>query len=271
MSDIQYQNLNYSSSEIEHSYGSNVHIISNPVVQTILARLSRPETVQPLISSYIEKLYNILLLEVINNHFPKKNVSWDTRMKDLTPKGVFEGEIINSESKAICVDLARAGTLPSEVCYRELHNLIDPKNIRQDHIYINRKVDEEGRVVGVNFTGSKIGGGQNDSIVLLPDPMGATGSSLSYVLDEYKNKVDGKAKKYIAMHIIIAPEYIKLLQNNHPDLEIYTLRLDRGLSEKKALDSSPGTFPELEKGLTDTQYIVPGAGGVGEILNNSFV
>ena len=32
-----------------------------------------------------------------------------------------------------------------------------------------------------------------------------------------------------------------------------------------------GTFPEEEKGLTDKQYIVPGAGGVGEILNNAFV
>ena len=34
---------------------------------------------------------------------------------------------------------------------------------------------------------------------------------------------------------------------------------------------SPGTLPEGERGLDDHQYIVPGAGGLGEVLNNSWV
>jgi len=32
---------------------------------------------------------------------------------------------------------------------------------------------------------------------------------------------------------------------------IYALRLDRGLSTKKALASVPGTYPEEERGLND--------------------
>ena len=32
-----------------------------------------------------------------------------------------------------------------------------------------------------------------------------------------------------------------------------------------------GTFWDKEKGLNEYQYIVPGAGGLGEILNNAFV
>jgi uracil phosphoribosyltransferase len=33
----------------------------------------------------------------------------------------------------------------------------------------------------------------------------------------------------------------------------------------------PGTYPDEERGLNDVQYIVPGAGGMGELLTNSWV
>jgi len=67
------------------------------------------------------------------------------------------------------------------------------------------------------------------------------------------------------------PEYIQKIKSLHPDCEVYTIRLDRGLSTDKALNSIPGEFPNEERGLNDNQYIVPGAGGIGELLNNSFV
>ncbi|MGH7280580.1 MAG: uracil phosphoribosyltransferase, partial [Polyangiaceae bacterium] len=37
------------------------------------------------------------------------------------------------------------------------------------------------------------------------------------------------------------------------------------------LATVPGTRWEEERGLDEHQYIVPGAGGVGEILNNAWV
>ncbi|MBK8098993.1 MAG: uracil phosphoribosyltransferase, partial [Planctomycetes bacterium] len=46
---------------------------------------------------------------------------------------------------------------------------------------------------------------------------------------------------------------------------------DRGLSSERALASIPGTFPNEERGLNDVHYIVPGAGGMGELLTNSWV
>ncbi len=33
----------------------------------------------------------------------------------------------------------------------------------------------------------------------------------------------------------------------------------------------PGTFWDDEKGLNDHDYIVPGAGGLGEVMNNAWV
>jgi uracil phosphoribosyltransferase len=87
----------------------------------------------------------------------------------------------------------------------------------------------------------------------------------------YKNSLEGKPAKCIAMHLIVTPEYIRRVHAEHPDVAIYALRLDRGLSEPAVLRTEPGTRAEEEKGLNDRQYIVPGAGGVGEILNNAWV
>ena len=69
----------------------------------------------------------------------------------------------------------------------------------------------------------------------------------------------------------MTPEYIKKIQERHPDLVVYAIRLDRGLSPKDVLETTPGTHRDRERGLNDKHYIVPGGGGFGEILNNSYV
>ncbi|MFN7262500.1 MAG: hypothetical protein ACK5UJ_01675 [Pseudobdellovibrionaceae bacterium] len=58
---------------------------------------------------------------------------------------------------------------------------------------------------------------------------------------------------------------------HHPDVLIFALRLDRGLSPEAVLSTAPGKYWEQEKGLNEKGYIVPGGGGFGEIMNNSFV
>jgi uracil phosphoribosyltransferase len=69
----------------------------------------------------------------------------------------------------------------------------------------------------------------------------------------------------------VTPEYIRRVSQAHPDAVIYALRLDRGLSPSRVLRTEPGTHWDEERGLNDIQYIVPGAGGVGEILNNAWL
>ena len=49
------------------------------------------------------------------------------------------------------------------------------------------------------------------------------------------------------------------------------LRLDRGLSAPEVLQTAPGERWDEERGLDDKQYIVPGGGGFGEIMNNAYV
>jgi uracil phosphoribosyltransferase len=167
------------------------------------------------------------------------------------------------------VNLARAGTIPSQICFDTFNYILKPEGVRQDHIAINRKIDENEKVVGTDLGGLKIGGDINDRIVVIPDPMGATGSTIETAMRLYSQH--GVARKYIAMHLIVTPEYLSLLTEKYPQLIVYALRLDRGLSPKDVLGTVPGERWDDERGLNSKQYIVPGAGGLGEVINNSYV
>ena len=101
--------------------------------------------------------------------------------------------------------------------------------------------------------------------------MGATGRSLSSAVDIYMKQVEGTPSKVIAIHLIVTPEHITRLKQEHPEVLLYAARLDRGMSPDDVLAAVPGERPGEERGLNEQQYIVPGAGGIGEILNNAFV
>ncbi len=248
-----------------------MHILADPCLQSMLATVSQPQTVQPLLNQYMEALYQQLLHIVVNQCFPRQSVAIPTRMKAVEEKGVFYGEIVKPDTPAICVNLARGGTLPSHLFYHGLNYLLNPAAVRQDHIHLARKFNQAGAVAGVAVGGAKIGGGQDAAMALFPDPMAATGATLSYAVSHYKTAVPGTALKYIAVHLIVTPEYIRRMTAEQPDVEIFAVRLDRGLSTDQALRAVPGRYPEQERGLNDQQYIVPGAGGLGEVLNNAFV
>ena len=126
-------------------------------------------------------------------------------------------------------------------------------------------------MVGARITGSKIGGDVDDAILVFPDPMGATGGSICTALDLYKAQVVGTPRKVITAHLIITPEYVTRVTACHPDAIVYALRLDRGLSPPEVFDTVPGTLRDLERGLDDRQYIVPGGGCFGELMNNAYV
>ncbi len=263
--------MNFRLNQLEHKYGPNVHILTEPVLQTWLARLSSPQTMQPQINKLVELLYESLVRIAVNNEFAGTQVRMPTRMTAMHPESPFVGEILDEQQRAVSVNLARAGTWPSHICYTHLNYILHPGNVRQDHISASRLTNNAQEVTGTQIGGAKIGGDVKDAIVMFPDPMGATGNTLVSVVDHYKNEVAGPAKKYLALHLIVTPEYIKNVHTAHPDLIVYAIRLDRGLSTERALKSVPGTYPGEERGLNEKQYIVPGAGGLGEIMNNSFV
>lgn len=257
--------------EQEHLYGPKIHLVGNSFSHSLLGQFGSPELSGILLFNYLKLCYESLMQAAMLNHYPKMTKSLTSRMIEHTPKGQFNSLIINPDVRSVVVDIARAGIYPAQVCFEMLALLCKPSNIRQDHIYINRKINEKGQVIGNTLTGSKIGGDIGNCVVIFPDPMGATGGTLSYVVSHYREKTHSNPLAIIALHLIITPEYIKRVKKECPEMEVYALRIDRGLSSERALQSIPGTYPDEEIGLNEFQYIVPGAGGVGEILNNSFV
>ncbi len=267
--DAQFRKVAHRLSEIEHRYGAGVHLLSDPFLLSHLARLCAQETKQPVINELISTLYQSLFEIVVNQEFPLKQARIPTRMATYHPDAAYEGPVVDPEVPAVTVNLARAGTLPSAVCYNGLNYLMNPDRVRQDHVSIGRQVDAGQKVTGSAISGHKIGGTVDDAIVLFPDPMGATGSTLVEALDLFKKQ--GRARKYVSMHCIVTPEYLARVKERHPDLIVYAIRLDRGLSPPDVLKTTPGERWKEERGLNDHQYIVPGGGGFGEILNNSYV
>ena len=191
-------------------------------------------------------------------------------MAEYHPKGFWQGEVIDHDVRAITVDIARAGTLPSEICFETLNYTLNPDGVRQDHVFMSRKTDENNKVIGSDWSGSKVGGDIDKALVLFPDPMGATGGSISSAISHYKDNVFGEPLKFITLNLIVTPEFVQRVKKDHPDAIVYAIRLDRGASDDEVINSIPGTYPDRESGLTENDYIIPGGGGFGEIMNNSY-
>lgn len=80
-------------------------------------------------------------------------------------------------------------------------------------------------------------------IVIVADPMLATGHTMKTILNEIKKL--GVPKRLIFFNVISSKEGLKTLSESHPDLEVYTCAVD----------------PEIDS----NGYIVPGLGDAGDI------
>lgn len=78
---------------------------------------------------------------------------------------------------------------------------------------------------------------------IIIDPMLATGGSTNAAIDRLKNQ---GAKDIIVICIVTCPEGLKTVEDEHPDVPIYTAAIDDYLNDKK--------------------YIVPGLGDAGDRL-----
>jgi len=85
-----------------------------------------------------------------------------------------------------------------------------------------------------------------DKVVLIPDPMLATGSTLDLVLEEVLKENPKVIKTF---HCVAAPEGLERISKKYPDVEIYTVSVD--------------------KKLNDEGFIVPGLGDAGDRAFNT--
>ncbi|MGH7151999.1 MAG: uracil phosphoribosyltransferase [Planctomycetota bacterium] len=255
--------------EIAHRYGPEVHILNNRFLHSVLARLGGTQVRHPEINELLRVVYRAMTVTVAGRELPTVGGVVPTRMIERTEAGVYRGEILDRDTRVVVVSVIRAGIIPSQVCFDMLNGVLEPANVRLDHLHMGRRTDRRGRVSGVSLDGSKIGGSVEGSILLLPDPMGATGSTTCEVVRHYRRR-HGAPEKTVCMPMIATPEYLRRVLEEVSNAVVYTARLDRGLSPPEVLRRAPGERWAEERGLDEHDYIVPGAGGMGEILNNSW-
>ena len=256
--------------EIEHRYGDHVHILQNGWLLTALARLSSPVVRHPEMVSILRSIYSYLVVSAAGRELPVVATESATRMAELYPvEGHYRGPVFDPASEVVIVDVIRAGIVPSQICFELLTSVLPDQNVRLDHLNMARVSDDDGKVVGVDLSGSKIGGSVEGRTLLLPDPMGATGSTTLKAVRHYLEH-HGQPARIIAMPMIVTPEYLRAVTEELEHVAVYSLRLDRGMSPPEVLDEVPGQRWEDERGLNESGYIVPGAGGLGEVLNNSW-
>ncbi len=79
--------------------------------------------------------------------------------------------------------------------------------------------------------------------VLILEPMLATGGSLSWAVSKAK---DSGARRVVCLCVVAAPEGLERMERDHPDVDIVVAAVDER--------------------LTDTFYITPGLGDMGDRL-----
>ncbi len=271
MDDWQNRTLQRSLNEIEHGYGDRVHLLGDPILRTQLARLGGPGLRQPAYNRVLEQLYDRILDAVIVHAFPAELRSVPSREANHHPDAVVTGELLAERVRVTVGAVARAGTLVGQRCYERLSQMFDPEGIRLDHVFTNRHTSAVGKLPCVDYLGSKTGGAVDGRILLIPEPLAATGATMRYTLDVFGKEVGGIPARTVAMHLVVTPEYLRDVVLPHPTLEVFTLRVDRGLSSPEIRATPPGTHLDRERGLDDQLRIVPGLGAVGDLINNCFV
>ena len=127
--DIGYSGRDLDNGELKHRYGDHVHIMADAYHLSLLARLSSDKTTQPEINHLVTTLYRDLVATVLARELPTIEVASTTRMIAHTPQGVYRGRVIDPTTRVVCVDIARAGMLPAQVCFDALNHVLDPVGV----------------------------------------------------------------------------------------------------------------------------------------------
>src|SRR6266576_913604 len=111
--------------------------------------------------------------------------------------------------------------------------------------YIGLERDEETAVARIYY---KKLPSMEGKVPLLLDPMLATGGSAAQALDLIK-EAGGRNPRMIC--VVAAPEGVKVLEERHPGVKIYTAALDQGLNDRAFIVPGLGDFGDRLFGTGD--------------------
>jgi uracil phosphoribosyltransferase len=111
--------------------------------------------------------------------------------------------------------------------------------------YIGLERDEETAVARIYY---KKLPSMEGKVPLLLDPMLATGGSAAQALDLIK---EAGGRNPLMICVVAAPEGVKVLEERHPEVKIYTAALDEGLNDRAFIVPGLGDFGDRLFGTGD--------------------
>ena len=200
-----------------------LNIVTHPLIQHKLTEMRRKDTPTNHFRQLLREI-SLLLAYEVTRELPLSNVKIETPLME-TEAPSLDGK------KLALVSILRAGNglldgvldlIPSaRVGFVGLYR--DEKTLKPIQYYY------------------KVPGSLSERLVIVVDPMLATGNSASAAIDLLK-KTGAKNIKFLCL--LAAPEGVETLQKNHTDVEITTAALDVKLN--------------------DIGYILPGLGDAGD-------
>lgn len=201
-----------------------VNVIDHPLIQHKLTIMRKKTTGTKDFRELLEEISMLMTYEITRD-FPLKDVEIET------PVSKCVGKELADTRKVCVVPILRAGLgLQSGVV-----NMIPAAKI--GHIGLYRDPETLKPVEYYCKMPSDIA----ERTMLVVDPMLATGGSAAAAITMLKEK---GAKKLILMCLVAAPEGVKVINDEHPDVPVYVAAVDEKLNEHG--------------------YIVPGLGDAGD-------
>lgn len=197
-------------------------VLEHPLITHKLAQMRRKETGTKDFRQNLDEIAGLMAYEITRD-LPVKEVEIET---PVTMCKTYE-----LEKEIVLVPILRAGL----GMVNGISNLIP--TVKVAHVGLYR--DEETLEPHVYF--AKYPKNLEDSIVMIVDPMLATGGSAAAAIEMVKKQ---GAKQIRLVCLVGVPEGVKKVEEAHPDVDIYLASLDEKLNEHG--------------------YIVPGLGDAGD-------
>ncbi|MDX8047635.1 uracil phosphoribosyltransferase [Gracilibacillus sp. S3-1-1] len=204
---------------------SNVHVLDHPLIQHKLTYIRKNDTGTKEFRALVDEVSMLMAFEITRD-LPLEDITIQTPVTEAVTK-VISGKKIG------LIPILRAGLgmvdgmlklIPAaKVGHVGLYR--DPETLTPTEYYIKLPSDIDER----------------ELIVI--DPMLATGGSANDAIHSLKKRGATNIK---LMCLIAAPEGVEVIQQEHPDVDIYLGALDEKLNEKG--------------------YIIPGLGDAGDRL-----
>lgn len=203
----------------------NLVLIGHPLVQHKLSHMRKKDTSTSHFRALLEEISMLLAYEATRD-LPLSLAPIET------PLETMDAPFLDGK-KVVLVSILRAGNGILDGMLKVL------PSARVGHVGLYRD-HETLQPVEYYF---RVPQEMQERDVIMCDPMLATGNSAAAAIARIK-QTNPRSIKYVCL--LAAPEGVKVLQEAHPDVKVYTAALDRQLNEKG--------------------YILPGLGDAGDRL-----